>query len=822
MAATPSTGAPPARSGISWPLPRRTDAFTPPLDGLDNERGQAYVRFAICCFMALYFYLIGFSNHLLYLGFSVYCLAYLAILRRARTASTARIVLALLLDNYFTVGGLYVTGSKGVFLYIFLIHISFGYGVRYGRAYLWMSVSAACVGVVTLYLASPHWRGNVHAMIAYLFGVPFIALYIDYFVQRLRRAQREADARTTEVTRLLAFVAHDIRTPLQSLLSTIEMTRAGSLEQGTRMRLGRMEQAVQVLARMATEVLGTARTPPAAQAAPAVATFAWLVSVVNIFRDEFARQHIGLRYQFDFTVPPLVHLDRLAAERLLLNALSNAARHAMGGEIRLQVTSHDGPGSERHLVFTLANRAAGGHGDASTDRMHEGSTFHGAGLGLAGARETAANAHAEFRYETVDGDTHQLQFSMPIRPAADSGPAIMLPVIVVSATRVAPAPLFAALGDVARCIAFSSIDDLLLHAAALKPRIAAVFITEEALGPLADEQAVTTLCESLGPCTILVGASMQTASGSTGVVGRFERDAPPQAYINAVYAQSAMRDIACGIAPPDYSWRNRLAHRRILLVEDNAINADMLAEGLRDFTTGIRIASSIAGARDLLANETFDIVLLDWHLADGCTVALADELARHWRESRTRTIVLSAESAATIRQALASRLDCPIVQRPATLTHIVDTIVQALHDRPTGPSTHEICGSAVFAADIFDEMRGGVPGAARIDALLGRAVRDIDAVFARVADILATSEQTRLRHTLHDLKSIADAVGAHELGRGAQILIDGAASAGQLGEVMTPAALAPLHALWRLTEDHMTVYRLSLSELRSSVPPSAA
>ena len=144
-------------------------------------------------------------------------------------------------------------------------------------------------------------------MIAYFLGVPFIALYIDYFVQRLRRAQHESEQRADEVTRLLGFVAHDIRTPLQSLLSTIETTRAGSQEAGTQLRLGRMEQAVQVLARMATDVLSTARSPLAAPARTALPTYGWFIGVVDIFRDEFARQGTQLAFDLDYTLPPMIH-----------------------------------------------------------------------------------------------------------------------------------------------------------------------------------------------------------------------------------------------------------------------------------------------------------------------------------------------------------------------------------------------------------------------------------------------------------------------------------------------------------------------------------
>ena len=223
---------------------------------LRNEGGQAKVRIGVCLFMAVYFYTTGFTTHPLYVLFIGYCFTSVLLIRRSTRFSRVRSFTSLLIDNFFAIAGLHVTGEYGTFLFILLVQIAFGNGLRFGRLYLWSSVFVACIGILTLYFFSPRWQGNLHLVLTFFIGTPFIAFYVDYLVKNLRESKKEVDKRASDISDLLAFVSHDIRTPLHSLLTTAAIAKTSAQDNETRTRLVRIENTIKSLARLATDVLG--------------------------------------------------------------------------------------------------------------------------------------------------------------------------------------------------------------------------------------------------------------------------------------------------------------------------------------------------------------------------------------------------------------------------------------------------------------------------------------------------------------------------------------------------------------------------------------
>ena len=124
---------------------------------LQQMRAQALVRIVICAFMGLYYLSFGIKNHPTYLVFVVYSLVLLFATLHRKINIPIHPLGTLIIDNGFAICGLHQTGEKGAFLLFFLIHISFAYGVRFGREYLILSVAVACFGVTWLSISSYSW-----------------------------------------------------------------------------------------------------------------------------------------------------------------------------------------------------------------------------------------------------------------------------------------------------------------------------------------------------------------------------------------------------------------------------------------------------------------------------------------------------------------------------------------------------------------------------------------------------------------------------------------------------------------------------------------
>jgi CheY-like chemotaxis protein len=85
---------------------------------------------------------------------------------------------------------------------------------------------------------------------------------------------------------------------------------------------------------------------------------------------------------------------------------------------------------------------------------------------------------------------------------------------------------------------------------------------------------------------------------------------------------------------------------RILLVEDNALNAELARDLLEVAGHSIEVAVNAAAFRRLIGSEAFDIVLLDLLLPDGDGRALLGELRREARFAKTPVVALTAQALA--------------------------------------------------------------------------------------------------------------------------------------------------------------------------------
>jgi PAS domain S-box-containing protein len=129
--------------------------------------------------------------------------------------------------------------------------------------------------------------------------------------------------------------------------------------------------------------------------------------------------------------------------------------------------------------------------------------------------------------------------------------------------------------------------------------------------------------------------------------GEFEK--PPARTLQEVFAPPPVARISPGIvaAPPR-------ALRRILLIEDNPINAMLSRELLRRRGFEVKDVASGEAALAILAQERFDVVLTDLHMPglDGLetTRRLRDQEADAVRE-RTPVVALTADANQGIREA---------------------------------------------------------------------------------------------------------------------------------------------------------------------------
>jgi signal transduction histidine kinase len=250
-------------------------------------------------------------------------------------------------------------------------------------------------------------------------------------LDRLEASARADVARSTvdelsgpHALELLVEVAHDMRSPLGSILFLVERLRgqpAVANDPSSSRALGLVYGAAFGLSSMVGDVMELARGGDRL-AGGEPAPFA-LAALVAELRDIV--QPIAEEKRLEFTVgpvPPEVRVGHASAlQRVLLNLVTNALKFTPAGEVALRVTA-DGP---TRVSFTIQDTGPGIPAAVQAQLFQafrprstgQGTAFSSAGLGLAICRKLVATMGGELRVASLEGRGTRFAFALDLPPA---------------------------------------------------------------------------------------------------------------------------------------------------------------------------------------------------------------------------------------------------------------------------------------------------------------------------------------------------------------------------------------------------------------------
>lgn len=790
---------------------------------------QAAVRVGIGLFMGIYFSLTEYITHPLYLSFVVYALGSYVLARsvwRSRI-STWYLGATLFLDVSFTLLSLYVVEAYGYFLFLILIQICFGYGVRYGSSVLWAATFVVCAGILLIFLVSDYWGARPYEAISFFVGVPFLALYIHYLNNRLRKAKHRADTEAATNARLLRFVSHDMRTQLQALLYTTESVRQAVASPQVANAVNTIEETVHSLARISSSF---ARAPEmrkqtgigmAGTSSPAASygLGRWLGSLCGRFDALLRERDITLHVHFADQVPTAFSIDRVALERLLLNSISNAARFSSGGLIEIILESaQDGPnGAEltirirNHSPCDFQVRAVGEAGAAGTQ------LFFGAGLGLSINEDVAASLGGTFVAEASTADSFSCVLTLPGSAFADLIlEPLATPVLCCSRNLDRVRTVRSILGDTCNVLGYLGAEDSPIPVTVGAERPAAIVLDEttasvwlEQGGDPLGQPGLARDCK-----LVLDGNPMWQHSEGSGTCVTAAR--ATSSLINAVHFASAYnghgRSIGAVLDGPTLVE----GHFCGLYVEDGEFNARRLVGEAENAGWALEHALGVDEAIGKLQNRRYDFVLMDWELGDTTALDVLDSLAGQNPSFRTPIFILSAHGKPEIERRLEHRSVQAILEKPLSATEILQHVARQLGHAGSGsgpayPLPDPV--TEIFQSEDYEVQSDDVEAGARTASLLDAFCDEIDSLVVAVTDPSSADAEATGR-LLHKLAGTAGAGGAIYLAKTAGDLVK------KLDAVDDLQALdwARLHAVWVMTRRHVKIFRGTLTTVATTPP----
>ena len=387
----------------------------------DSEHGQQIVRIVLISLILAYVLLPAPRHdlpHTQYVGVLAIVLTGLSLSlllfgwllwRPAR--SDPRRVLGMLADYGLIAAGMVQMGEPLSWVYIVVMWVTVGNGMRFGNHYLYVAVAMAMVSFGCTVLLTPYWQQNFRLAIGLWLGLAAVPLYFSTLLRQLTEAMAEARRASEAKSRFLANMSHEFRTPLNGLNGMTEVLATTRLDDEQRECLNTIQASSRSLLALVEEVLDISAIE-AGKLRVVAEDFA-VTDVIQaiglILLPQAKAKRLDYRVKVADGVPPRVRGDVGHLRQILLNLAGNAVKFTDHGrvEIRVGVVQADTNGAVR-LRFDILDTGIGvapamrarlfdafEQADVSMARRHEGT-----GLGTTIAKGLV---------EAMDGDIGYLE-----------------------------------------------------------------------------------------------------------------------------------------------------------------------------------------------------------------------------------------------------------------------------------------------------------------------------------------------------------------------------------------------------------------------------
>jgi signal transduction histidine kinase len=278
---------------------------------------------------------------LFFAGYGIFGLIMLAIINRYPGHFVSRRLATMFADFGALTYTMVIGGNTMMPFYAFILWVTVGNGMRFGRRYLLIAAILAQVSLVALMTFSSFWLSRIDVIITFSLTALALPVYSVILLRHTANARDAAMAAMQAKSRFLAQASHDLRQPVHAIGYYLDILRETDRKAERIQLINRVDRSLGAVARLFKSLLDIARIDSGT-----VDVRAEVIALRPLLADIIQQnEQIALWHDVELRIVPTsqhVRVDPTLLATMVQNLLSNAIKYARGSKVLVGVRRKDG------------------------------------------------------------------------------------------------------------------------------------------------------------------------------------------------------------------------------------------------------------------------------------------------------------------------------------------------------------------------------------------------------------------------------------------------------------------------------------------------